>query len=112
MLHCAVESGAPLDFIKAIVNAYPEGVEMKDWKGRSVEEAALYDETKEFFRQYKNISKIGTDSIAHAVLTDDKINKVVRQVKKISNEVSTLEKSIQQLRKEMDLLIDELKKKT
>lgn len=110
MLHCAVESGAPLDFIKAMVHAYPEGVDMKDWKGRSVQDAALYEETTEFFKQYNSTNANDTEPIkGPRLMNDDNVLKIVKQVQKISNEVSSLEKSIQQLRNEMDVLVATLK---
>jgi hypothetical protein len=103
MLHCAVESGAPLEFIQAMVNAYPEGVNLKDWKGRSVEEACLFPETKDWLRRFCNQS---ASSKSDATITTLDI---LHQLEKISSDVSSLERSCRNLQINVDALIAKLK---
>lgn len=113
MLHCAVESGAPLECVKAMVHAFPEGVKMKDWKGRNVADVALYDETKEFLRKYETGSMSTTvsteDSITRPALLNESKLDIVQQLERTSNAISLLEQSCEQLRKDVDLLIAKLK---
>lgn len=115
MLHCTVESGAPLEFVEAIVNAYPQGVEMRDWKGRTVQDMCLYQETKEFLKKYSSntdSTSERTDAAANSSssqMYDDKMH-FIQQIHKISDEVSSLEASCQRLRKEMDVLIAKMKR--
>lgn len=111
ILHCAVESGAPLEFVKAMVNAFPEGVGIRDWKGRSARDVALYNETKDFLNRAENNDACGSST----VLVDsssgkpDENSEVLLRIEKISGEVSSIESSCKRLRKELDLLIAELK---
>ena len=115
MLHCTVESGAPIEFVEAMVNAFPQGVEMKDWKGRTVLDMCLYQETKEFLNKYSNTDSTseGADEDAAAnssssQMYDDKLY-IIQQIHKISDEATSLEASCQRLRKEIDVLIAKMK---
>lgn len=47
-LHACVEYGAPLEVVKALVYAYPDALEMKDWRGLTPIDIALSEELKEY----------------------------------------------------------------
>jgi hypothetical protein len=108
MLHCAVESGAPLEVITAIVHAFPGSLMQKDWKGRRAEDVALYNETKDFLRGIDS-SKVNpvtcTDASANTLACDE----VVHQIEKLSKELLAIETRCSVLRTEMDVLIAKLK---
>ena len=116
MLHCAVESGAPLECVKAMVHAFPDGVKMRDWKGRNVVDIALYDETKEFLSKYERGNVMGTttstvskEAITHPALMTENKSDIVQQLEKTSNAISSLEHSCNELRNDIDILIAKLK---
>ena len=120
-LHCAVEVGAPLEFVQAVVEAFPKGLKLKDWKGRSAEEVALYNETRDYLKQVnkpsENVSNIdylpSEKSVIMETATSDgvKLHAIAPQIEKISTELLSMEKTCRSLRKELDGLIEVVKQK-
>ncbi|KAL3787898.1 hypothetical protein HJC23_000140 [Cyclotella cryptica] len=111
ILHCAVESGAPLDFVKAMVNAFPQGLGIKDWKGRSPRDVALYNETKDFLNKAEHNELSGSAKVlvdSPSVEAGENYE-VILQIERLKGEVSLLESSCQRIRKELDSLITKLK---
>jgi hypothetical protein len=94
-----------------MVNAFPEGVGIRDWKGRSARDVALYNETKDYLNRAENNETSGsaTMPVDSSSVTPDENNEVLLRIEKISEEVSSLESSCQRLRNELDSLIAKLK---
>jgi hypothetical protein len=112
MLHSAVELGAPLEFVEAMVRTFPEGFKVKDWKGRLVGDVVLYNETKEFLsRALRGEGNDVTNNVMadQSLISEQDKLQILQQMEKVSGEISSLKKSCQRLSKEIDLLIAELK---
>mmetsp|Transcript_26214 Transcript_26214/g.55242 ORF Transcript_26214/g.55242 Transcript_26214/m.55242 type:complete len:231 (-) Transcript_26214:2173-2865(-) len=126
-LHCSVEAGAPLDVVEAIVEAFPKSLNMKDWKGRSAEEVALYRETRDYLKKINSgdlkIAEQVTYNTSSCRYDDETLESASRtqrsngsheletQIEKISEELVRLEDACQSLRKELNSLTEMLTSK-
>ncbi|KAL7464505.1 hypothetical protein ACHAXS_004842 [Conticribra weissflogii] len=128
-LHCSVEAGAPIDVVESIVEAFPKCLDMKDWKGRSAEEVALYQETKDFLKEKIAMYLVAaeqevTKNSSSGQYDDKTLEYVVSgaqnrngspefhvQIEKISNELARLEDTCRSLRKELRYLENILTRK-
>lgn len=121
-LHACVEYGAPIEVVEALLEAYPDALVMKDWRGQTPLDVALTDELKLYLASVDVSSLFGsetggrdveggipTDNLAadvtpenpHGVLQH--IDKMSQQVANLRRQCDSLEDEIRNLRKALDL---------
>ena len=109
-LHACVEYGAPIEVVEALVHAYPDALNMKDWRGQTPLDVALTDVLKEYLASIDIETAEGsdadgiiqTDNLAVEVAPENSHN-VLRHIDKISQQVANL-------RRQCDSLEDEIRK--
>mgnify|MGYP000476129062 CR=1 FL=1 len=119
-LHCCVEHVAPLEVVKAIYQAHPQSVIMKDWQGITPAQAAVDLDTKEYLQQQEKLllkeleqkqsdnqrtgqnessqSTIGMTSSNDPLL----LGKALAHANNLSDQIADLTKTTKSLQKEMD----------
>ena len=109
-LHACVEYGAPTEVVEALVHAYPDALNMKDWRGQTPMDVALTDELKEYLASIDIETGEGSDAeeivqtdnlTANAVPENSHAN-VLQHIDKISQQVANL-------RRQCDSLEDEIR---
>ena len=109
-LHACVEYGAPIEVVEALVHAYPDALNMKDWRGQTPLDVALTDVLKEYLASIDIETAEGsdadgiiqTDNLAVEVAPENSHN-VLQHIDKISQQVANL-------RRQCDSLEDEIRK--
>mmetsp|Transcript_10777 Transcript_10777/g.23380 ORF Transcript_10777/g.23380 Transcript_10777/m.23380 type:complete len:240 (-) Transcript_10777:122-841(-) len=113
-LHACAEYGAPVEVVKALVSAYPDALEMKDWRGHKPVDIALSDELKEYLASVDIESLEGqnrsfeqnletnttTSSSRNVSLAGDDVSRdqIIRHVDKISHQIGKLNDEIRLLK--------------
>ena len=108
-LHACVEYGAPIEVVEALVHAYPDALNMKDWRGQTPLDVALTDVLKEYLASIDIETAEGsdadgiiqTDNLAVEV-APEKSHNVLQHIDKISQQVANL-------RRQCDSLEDEIR---
>lgn len=117
-LHACVEYGAPIEVVEALVEAHPDALNMKDWRGQTPTDVALTDELKEYLtsvdvesllgketegtdtegvNQIDNPTADGTPANPQRVLQH--IHKISQQVTNMRRQCDVLDEQIRILRK-------------
>ena len=108
-LHACVEYGAPIEVVEALVHAYPDALNMKDWRGQTPLDVALKDELKQYLASI-DIETVESSDADGIIQMDNLIveaapensHNVLQHIDKISQQVANL-------RRQCDSLEDEIR---
>jgi len=114
-LHACVEYGAPIEVVEALIQAYPDALSVKDWRGKTPMDIALTDELKQYLASVDIDSLVGGGTegtvtvggvpTSADVASEDSqdalqhIDKISQQVVNLRRQCDSLESEIRMLRR-------------
>lgn len=107
-LHACVEYGAPIEVVEAVVHAYPDALNMKDWRGQTPVGVALTDELKEYLASI-DIETEGSDAVGDIPWDNSTVEVAPENSHNVLQHIDKISQQVANLRRQCDSLEDEIR---